>query len=44
LHGNGGTQLFGKVFSKSVGEAVESIEIRAKKTPYRRGPEESKVK
>jgi hypothetical protein len=31
LHGNGGTQLFDKVFSKSVGEAVESREIRVRK-------------
>jgi hypothetical protein len=26
LHGNGGTQLFEKVFSRSVGEAVKSQE------------------
>jgi hypothetical protein len=44
LHGNGGTELFEKVFSKSVGEAVQSREIRAKKTLDRRGPEQSKVK
>jgi hypothetical protein len=30
------------VFSKSVGEAVHSREIRAKKTPDRRGPEQPK--
>jgi hypothetical protein len=35
---------FEKVFSKSVGEAVQSREIRAKKTPDRRGPEQSKLK
>jgi hypothetical protein len=31
-------------FSKSVGEAIQSREIGAKKTPDRRGPEQSKVK
>jgi hypothetical protein len=44
LHGNGGTQLFEKGFSKPVGEAVQSREIRVKKTPGGRGPEQSKVK
>jgi hypothetical protein len=33
LHGNGGTQLFEKVFFRSVGEADQ----RAMKTPDRRG-------
>jgi hypothetical protein len=32
------------VFSKSVGEAVENREIRAKKMPDRRVPEQSKSK
>jgi hypothetical protein len=44
LHGNGGTQPFEKMFSKSVGEAVQSREIGAKKMPDRRGPEQSNVK
>jgi hypothetical protein len=44
LHGNGETQLFEEVFFKSVGEAVQSRDIRAKKRPDGRGPEQSKVK
>jgi hypothetical protein len=46
LHGDGGTQLFEEVFSKSVKSegTVKSKEIRVKKTPDRRDPEQSKVK